>query len=265
MKKKTILRTLADVVIYLVAFLFIQLFVTLIAQHFYADLAANPTALVVTQAVSSVLTVVLFLALRWVSVSGNYIRTRPWGVLVWASLLTFGTIIPSEWLAEAMNIDAPEDYEQLMLRIMSSRWGYLLIGILVPVAEEMVFRGAILRSLLSMFNRQSHWVAIVLSAMIFGAVHGNLAQFVHATLLGLLLGWMYYRTESIFPGIVVHWVNNSIAYIIFLLMPGMTDARLIDLLQGDHRRELLYVAFSLMIVAPCLVQLHLRMRRAGGK
>ena len=74
---------------------------------------------------------------------------------------------------------------------------------------------------------------------------------------------MYWRTGSIVPGIVFHWVNNTIAYVVCMLMPGMTDADLIDLCGGDLRRELLYVASSLCIFLPALFQLHRRMKRCA--
>ena len=75
---------------------------------------------------------------------------------------------------------------------------------------------------------------------------------------------MYWRTGSIVPGIVFHWVNNTIAYVVSRLMPGLTDADLIDLCGGDLRRELLYVAFSLCIFLPALFQLHHRMKRSAA-
>ena len=72
---------------------------------------------------------------------------------------------------------------------------------------------------------------------------------------------MYYRTRSLVPGLVVHFVNNSVAFIICRLMPGMEDARLIDLLQGNHVQEVLYVGFSLLVFLPALYQLHSRFPR----
>ena len=46
----------------------------------------------------------------------------------------------------------------------------------------------------------------MISAAIFGLAHANVAQFVNALLLGLLLGWMYYRTKSLVPGILLQLV-----------------------------------------------------------
>ena len=59
--------------------------------------------------------------------------------------------------------------------------------------------------------------SIVLSSLIFGVVHGNWVQAPFAFVTGLALGWMYYRTGSLLPGILMHFVNNSAAVASFLL------------------------------------------------
>ena len=143
---------------------------------------------------------------------------------------------------------------------MGSRWGFLSICILAPLVEELVFRGAILRALLQGMN--SHWVAIVISALLFALVHMNPAQMPHAFCLGLLLGWLYYRTHSIIPGIMVHWVNNTLAYTVYNIFPNANDIKVVDLFGGDYIRVALSVVFSFLILIPAIYQLHLRMKRA---
>ena len=140
----------------------------------------------------------------------------------------------------------------------------MAIGILGPLAEEIVFRGAILRTLLKLFGSKP-WIAIAISAAVFGLVHGNSAQFLHAFLLGFLLGWMFYRTGSIVPGVVLHWVNNTIVYVMANLMPGFEDASLSQLSNGRPIVIALYIVFSLCILMPALVQLNMRMGENRGK
>ena len=72
---------------------------------------------------------------------------------------------------------------------------------------------------------------------------------------------MYWRTGSILPGIALHWVNNSVAYVVVRLMPQYTDAHLIDIF-GSSQRVAMAIAFSLMILLPALYQLHSNMKRA---
>ena len=101
-------------------------------------------------------------------------------------------------------------------------------------------------------------VGNIASAAIFAIVHANPAQMPHALLIGILLGWLYCRTGSILPGVAVHWVNNTAAYVFERLFPQMSDTTLTEFFGGDESRVLLSVAFSLLILLPAIYQLYLR-------
>ena len=208
---------------------------------------------------NSVAVLALFFLMRWTQVSRSYVRSRPWGVLFWCALAAAGAVIPSTWLQEQMP-ELPNFAEQEFDMILKDRWGYLAVGLLAPVCEELVFRGAVLRSLLRWAGH--HWVAIFVSALLFALVHANPAQMPHAFVIGLLLGWLYYRTDSVVPGVVYHWVNNSIAYVVYNLYPD-PSLRLIDILGGSQRSVAAAVLFSLFILLPSLYQLNLRLRKAA--
>ncbi len=215
--------------------------------------------LITTSAVAGIVTIVAFLATRWAEVSPAWLRTRPWTVLIWSVIASLGAIIPSAWLQEQLP-ELPNIVEQEFDLILKDRWGYVVIGLLASLSEEVVFRGAILRSLLRS-SRLSVWSAIALSALMFSVIHLNPAQLPHAFIIGLLLGWMYYRTGSILPGVAYHWANNSVAYVLYNLYPD-PDMKLLDLF-GTDSRVLMAVGFSLLILLPALYQLHLNMRRAS--
>ncbi len=80
--------------------------------------------------------------------------------------------------------------------------------IVTPIVEEIFFRGIILEGLLKNY-KPIH--AIILSAIIFGVSHLNPSQLILATLHGLLIGWVYWKTNSLIPGLVIHCLNNLIA------------------------------------------------------
>ena len=153
--------------------------------------------------------------------------------------------------------------------ILSNRWGYLAIGLLAPLSEEIVLRGAVLRSLLEKpllagrSERVNVWTAITISAFFFALIHMNPAQMPHAFVIGLLLGWMYWRTGSILPGVAYHWANNSMAYILYNIYPN-PDLKLIDIL-GSEQRVLMALGFSLLILVPAIYQLNMWMKRADEK
>ena len=84
----------------------------------------------------------------------------------------------------------------------------LYTGILVPVIEELIFRGLI-------FKLVRKWlpfvVAMIVSAILFGLYHGNLVQFVYASICGLLLAYLYEVFGSIVATILGHMCMNVTA------------------------------------------------------
>ena len=276
MSKKN--KEILNVLWYLVVFVLIQLGVTYatlfieMALHPQTDadlntsiknLLSNDTTLVLISVIGSVLTIALFVWRKWVVLSRTYLGSNPWFTLLWVVFLGLGSILPLQWIYEQLNISLSMEMEEMFKSIMGNRWGYLALGILAPLAEEMVFRGAILRTLLNYFNGRMYWVPIIVSALLFGLVHGNMAQLLNAFLIGILLGWMYYRTESIVPGIVLHWVNNTVAYTMYKLMPQMNDGKLIDFFHGNNRLMYMGLACSLLVFIPSLYQLYVRLRKAN--
>ena len=248
-------------VIYFFAFLFIQVTTSFIVQGILTlttgkSMMESATGFILTTALFSVVTVVVFLWAKWSEVSRHWIRKRPWVTLFWCVVAALGAIIPSVWLQEHMP-ELPNLAEDAFDMILKDRWGYVSVGLLAPLAEELVFRGAILRALLRWCSKP--WVGIVLSALLFAVAHMNPAQLPHAFLIGLLLGWMYYRTDSIIPGIVYHWINNSVAYVMYNLYPN-PDITLTDLF-GSERTVLMAVGFSLLIFLPALFQLNMRLEK----
>lgn len=86
--------------------------------------------------------------------------------------------------------------------------GAFSIALLAPWVEELLFRGAILRSLRA--GTKSPWRSILLSALIFGLIHINPAQVPFAILAGIAFGWVSVCTRSLLPAIIGHALNNSL-------------------------------------------------------
>ena len=104
------------------------------------------------------------------------------------------------------------DLMQDTFRAMSRNvFGIISIAIMAPLVEELLFRGAIQGYMLRKGMKPLH--AILIASAIFGIVHMNPIQIPFAFAIGLIFGWLYYRTGSVVPGIVGHFINNSIACI----------------------------------------------------
>lgn len=99
--------------------------------------------------------------------------------------------------------------------------GVLGLAFFGPLLEEVLFRGAIQGLLMRYFGRP--WLAIILSALVFGIFHMNPVQIVYATLLGIVLGWIYYRTGSLLSVVVGHVLNNSLAVVTTLAFSSVDE------------------------------------------
>ncbi|RAK70720.1 hypothetical protein DLM85_01910 [Hymenobacter edaphi] len=83
------------------------------------------------------------------------------------------------------------------------------ICVAAPVLEELLFRGVLLPGLLRNYGPAR---AILQSGLVFGVFHLNPAQALSAGLLGLLLGWVYWRTDSLLACMWLHFLNNAAAW-----------------------------------------------------
>lgn len=79
-------------------------------------------------------------------------------------------------------------------------------AILTPLGEEFVFRGVIANTL----NRYGAWAGVVGSAAVFGIVHGFNVILFDAFMVGILTGILFRKTNSIWPGVVVHIMYNAL-------------------------------------------------------
>ncbi len=84
----------------------------------------------------------------------------------------------------------------------------IVICVIPPIVEELLFRGLVLQSL----RKYGNGFAIVGSAMLFGLYHGNFVQMVFAFIAGLVMALVVVRTGSLWTSIVIHFLNNSISY-----------------------------------------------------
>lgn len=124
-------------------------------------------------------------------------------------------IVWMNWLSEM--VDLPDTTGDLMLRMKDNIFGIISVCVVAPIFEEMFFRGAIEGYLLRKWQNP-RW-AILVSALVFGLIHGNPAQILFAFLFGLILGELYYRTGSLLPGIILHFINNTLSIILTNIFP----------------------------------------------
>lgn len=121
--------------------------------------------------------------------------------------------------------------------------GFLTVAIAAPILEELIFRGVVLKGFLKRYDPKK---AIVWSAVIFGVAHLNPWQFVAAFAVGLVIGYMYWKTQSIWPGIFIHFINNSFSFYLGL-KAGDINVSFADFVGGN----LNYIVLLLISLATC--------------
>lgn len=108
----------------------------------------------------------------------------------------------------------------------------LVTLVIVPAfVEEVLFRGVILSNLLP----YGKGTAVIGSAVLFGLMHQNAEQLLYATAAGAVLGWIFVQTRSIWPCVLMHFVNNFHSVLQTALMsrvPTATTEAVLYLLQG---------------------------------
>lgn len=120
--------------------------------------------------------------------------------------------------------------------------GAFTISFLAPLLEEVMFRGAIQGYIMRTFGKP--WLAIVVASLVFGIFHWNPVQVVYATLLGLIFGWIYYRTGSLLSVIVGHILNNTIATFTMLFLANVDESEISNSSSG----YLYFVVFAVISV-----------------
>jgi len=117
------------------------------------------------------------------------------------------------WLSDFMN-DLFLSQGKLASRI-------ILLVLVAPLTEELLFRGIMLRGLLSRYRPA---VAVVLTAVLFAALHLNPWQFISPLFLGIAFGWFYLRSGSVGLCVLAHAYSNGLLIVLSLLplnIPGL--------------------------------------------
>jgi len=96
-----------------------------------------------------------------------------------------------------------------------------LIGVLPGVGEELIFRGIIQKEIEQ--TSRKPWLAILVTAAIFSAIHFQFAGFLPRMFLGVILGFVYWRTRNLWIPILAHVLFNSMQVIGAYSMPEMME------------------------------------------
>jgi len=108
-------------------------------------------------------------------------------------------------------IDVVREPHELILSL-------LLLSVLAPVVEELVFRGLLYGWIA---GRWGGTPALVVSSLAFAAAHWEPAHIILVLPLGFLFGWLRRRTDSLLPSLFSHIVNNGFALLAAVYLPNV--------------------------------------------
>ena len=142
--------------------------------------------------------------------------------------------IPKNW--EQKFRQAEDEYAEQVFAManMTNAKDYLIalcmIALIPAVVEETFFRGMMQRFFGDWFRNP--WVAIILTSIIFSAIHGSYYGFLTRAMLGVVLGLIYYYGKSIWLNILAHFLNNAVA-VTYLYISSLKGKLTKDALE-DH-------------------------------
>ena len=118
-----------------------------------------------------------------------------------------------------------------------------VVGVLVPIAEEMLNRGLVFRR---MRDYVSFWPAAILSAVLFALMHGNIVQGLYAFGVGLLMAYVYERSGRLWASILLHITANTCSVLI-------TELPWISNRLSEDRWFYLSMAVAAVLIVVCIL------------
>lgn len=115
----------------------------------------------------------------------------------------------------------PQGMKQVIEMVREPRQlavGLLALAVLAPIVEELVFRGLVYGWIAGRWNSLAAWL---ISSVLFAAAHMEPAHVILVLPLGLLFGWLRRRTDSLLPSMIAHIVNNGLALLAAVYLPGL--------------------------------------------
>ena len=168
-------------------------------------------------------------------------------------VLTFAIMPLVMFINSLTSLFAENSVDTVLTHIVNNNplWLNLLIIALLPaVVEEFIFRGLIFNG----YKRRNPFMAILLSAALFGLIHMNINQFSYAFVIGVIFGFMVYATGSLLPSILSHFIINGTSVVIsHLSVDSATEPVATEVKIGIADYIYVYVALGVIAIIGLLI------------
>ncbi|MEN6315383.1 MAG: type II CAAX endopeptidase family protein [Clostridiaceae bacterium] len=135
----------------------------------------------------------------------------------------------------AQSIPVPQNIPELAV-------GILIIAVAPGICEEIMHRGLLLRA----YEKRGSYKAVVIVSIFFGIFHFDITNFFGPVFLGLIIGYYVVRTNSIYAGILAHFLNNTIAEILQYSFGEQATSDIITISWPDLQSVLFFGAAGLI-------------------
>lgn len=159
-----------------------------------------------------------------------FVATMLNGIVIY--LLQFIGEIPSQ------GIPVPQNPAELAL-------GIAIIGIAPGICEELMHRGFLLKA----YEKRGSYKAVIMVSILFGLFHFDITNLAGPIFLGLIIGYYVVRTDSIFAGMLAHFLNNSFAEIIQYINRNTVQSQTVTMSAEELVGVLILGTFGLIITA----------------
>lgn len=173
----------------------------------------------IIQELCIILPAVIYVVVKKISVRHTFRLSLTTPIIFfYALLISIAVVVLTDELDRIITLyfPMPEELAKAMEEFMVAQsladtiWLLLGAVAVAALAEEMLFRGVILTSLEQFKDGAT---AIVLSAIFFALIHFNPWGAVQIVILGFVLGYLSWKSQSIWPSVMLHGLNNLVAYL----------------------------------------------------
>ena len=254
---KTFLKPIGAVLIFFLMQLAAGVVMLIIGSTRNAALTEHASLLGITLIVSGIVTGIILYMLKMIHLKTFSPKNIKWKHAPLAFGAALAGIIGMSLLSEQMHLPDLKKIE--FLELGRNPWGIVAIAVVAPIVEELVFREAVIGSLLR--HRVHRWQAVLISAVLFAVVHFNPVQIPFAFVMGLIFGIIYVKMGNIVMTSFLHIINNSLAVVEMNVLGEKADSFSYTSALGGTIAVWMYIIVSSVLCYVFLTQFWIKYHR----
>lgn len=176
-------------------------------------------------------------------------KTSP-SLILWGLILVFAV----STILEPLLALFPDEFMKVLDNAVGSGiWAVITTVVCAPILEEILFRGIIQQSCTREYGAVR---GVIAGAAIFGIVHVIPQQVVNAFFVGIILGYIYIKTRSLTPVIIIHALNNAIAFLFMRVFRPDGEEKFSDLRDMIGNDTFYWILYALLAVVVVIAGVH---------